>query len=240
MNALVCTGTISRQEIADFSLFSGDSNPIHLDPIVAQKLGFKDIVAQGMLVIIRALQKAVESSRIDLHFPMSIDARFRNPVYPGLIWNAEVDFDEHMLVKVTACHPTKLPLVDIFVTLSKHSTELKELAGRDNCYNTDEGWRSVSPPLEELRFSCGVQDESVDTTIARHLAAISTQAGTVLPGYGSLIGRISLSLLKSQLRCEIPTLDIVENEVRHLGKHVQVFFKSAYGSGHYHSVGGNY
>jgi acyl dehydratase len=55
---------------------SGDNNPIHVDPVFAKNVGFKDVILQGlctMALASRGLPKGLER----------LSVRFAKPVYPG-------------------------------------------------------------------------------------------------------------------------------------------------------------
>lgn len=43
------TGPLTRPMLARYAEASGDLNPLHLDPAFAQKAGFPDVIAHGML-----------------------------------------------------------------------------------------------------------------------------------------------------------------------------------------------
>jgi acyl dehydratase len=58
---------ISRVALARYAEASGDSNPVHLDPQAAQRAGFPDVFAQGMLVMAymgQAVTDAVPPDRL--------------------------------------------------------------------------------------------------------------------------------------------------------------------------------
>lgn len=41
-------GPITREQLIDYAVASGDSNPLHTDTKVAQRLGFEDVIVHGM------------------------------------------------------------------------------------------------------------------------------------------------------------------------------------------------
>merc|ERR1712159_379118 len=72
---------INRKIIKDFSVFSGDSNPIHLDEKKAKNFGFNKPVAHGAILI------AIISKMIGKQIPgpgalwLSQDISWLSPVY---------------------------------------------------------------------------------------------------------------------------------------------------------------
>lgn len=75
--------SLSEDDVRAFSKVSGDTNPIHLDPDEAKKLGFKNIVVPGMLTA------ATLSKIFGVDFPgsgtiwASQQLNFKLPVFPG-------------------------------------------------------------------------------------------------------------------------------------------------------------
>lgn len=71
--------TITREQIKQYAVASGDFNPIHTDPEAAKKAGLPECIAHGMLVMAlgsRALNEWGISSLA------AYDARFLSMTYP--------------------------------------------------------------------------------------------------------------------------------------------------------------
>lgn len=68
------SGPIDREMLARYAQTSGDSNPLHLDPVFARQAGFPDVIVHGMLGM------ALLGRLLTDHFPAerlrSFSARF--------------------------------------------------------------------------------------------------------------------------------------------------------------------
>jgi hypothetical protein len=53
-------GPITREQLKNYALASGDSNPIHLDEEVAKRVGLPGIIAHGMLIAAKIAERAKE------------------------------------------------------------------------------------------------------------------------------------------------------------------------------------
>lgn len=77
---LVIPFTVSARQIEDYGHASGDLNPLHMDPEVAKREGYRDRVAHGLLMM------GICSSRITEALgqkPERLSAKFKDIVYPG-------------------------------------------------------------------------------------------------------------------------------------------------------------
>jgi hypothetical protein len=54
---------VTQQQVLDFARWTGDCNPIHVDPVAAKESAFGGTICHGMLVLIEALPLGI--SRID-------------------------------------------------------------------------------------------------------------------------------------------------------------------------------
>lgn len=71
--------TITGEEIRSYAEVSGDFNPIHTDPIYAEKAGLKGCIAHGMLVMALGSRALNEWKAGEL---TAYDARFQAMTYP--------------------------------------------------------------------------------------------------------------------------------------------------------------
>ena len=68
-------GPIGRDDLQRFAEASGDSNPLHLDPVFAAKAGFEDVIVHGMLGM--ALLGRLLDEQIAPRTLVAFRARFR-------------------------------------------------------------------------------------------------------------------------------------------------------------------
>lgn len=209
---LVQNGQISRGELDAFAEVSGDTNPIHLDETAARRAGFKTVVVQGMLIVQRLLSLIPSALLSAPTERLLIDARFRQPLYPDQRWLARMASDGDLAVTLSELARPSVSLVEI------------RLAPPGRAANSVHKLTTPDASVGE------------NTSLLCNLAAISRFAGTVEPGFGSLIGRARLSLsagATSQRPIDYP-MDVIS--VRRFGHHVQVRFQTPNGSGEYHSI----
>jgi acyl dehydratase len=73
---------ITREQIKDYAIASGDHNPIHLDPDFAKSAGLGDVIAHGMLsmgLMAEALEDAgITSDRLEI-----FETKFKATVQVG-------------------------------------------------------------------------------------------------------------------------------------------------------------
>lgn len=74
--------TITTEEHTWFTAFSGDSNPIHDDPVAARRLLGGRMLAHGAHLLLRALDQAARAGELG-GVPASIRVVFRSGVAPG-------------------------------------------------------------------------------------------------------------------------------------------------------------
>jgi acyl dehydratase len=85
---------VTAAEISSFSMLTGDHNPLHTDDAFAQRSGYRERIAHGLLIV--SITSGLRSLADDwsLNAYLEETRRFRAPVYPG---------DEiHMVSTVTA------------------------------------------------------------------------------------------------------------------------------------------
>lgn len=100
------TRTVTEEDVQSFSVATGDTNPVHLDPVAAAHSVFGRRVAHGMLSA--GLISAVLGTQLPgpgtIYLSQSL--RFRGPVYIGDTVTASVvvtsvDSDRHQCVLAT-------------------------------------------------------------------------------------------------------------------------------------------
>jgi len=79
---------ITREQLREYAVASGDSNPIHLDDKFAQEAGFPSVIAHGMLSM------AFMGDCVNFNFPptqydiKTLSCRFKKVTFPGDIITA--------------------------------------------------------------------------------------------------------------------------------------------------------
>lgn len=75
--------TFTQEDVATFALLSGDDNPVHLDAVAAQRMGFPGTIVHGMLaagLISRLLGTRLPGAGT---IYLRQDLRFLRPILPG-------------------------------------------------------------------------------------------------------------------------------------------------------------
>jgi acyl dehydratase len=82
---LSASRAVTETDLTTFADWSGDRNPIHLDPAAAKAAGFAAPVAHGVLGLALAtgLASRMELTRESLVALVGLTWRFAQPVYPG-------------------------------------------------------------------------------------------------------------------------------------------------------------
>ena len=83
---------------AAYAAVSGDDNPLHQDPAVAQAAGFRACPVHGLSTLGRALARVVHHAAFgDPRGVASVEARFRAPVFEGdaLVLRTWIDGNAH-------------------------------------------------------------------------------------------------------------------------------------------------
>ncbi|MDR7073410.1 MaoC family dehydratase [Fictibacillus barbaricus] len=73
---------IKKEMVEDYAKVSGDYNPIHLDQIAAQKVGFQSPIIHGMLSMGLAAQIVEPLLRVG-YWVKQYETTFRAPVFTG-------------------------------------------------------------------------------------------------------------------------------------------------------------
>ncbi len=82
-DAFDLTKKVQEGQPRDYGEASGDRNPIHTDPELAQAVGFDDVVLQGMCTMAFAHQAVTRWAGSDPGRVRRLRVRFTAPVYPG-------------------------------------------------------------------------------------------------------------------------------------------------------------
>ena len=72
--------SFDRADQRRFAAFSGDSNPIHLDPVASRRTAVGEPIVHGMHLLLRALDHALHRRLLE---PIRVAATFRHPVRLG-------------------------------------------------------------------------------------------------------------------------------------------------------------
>jgi 3-hydroxybutyryl-CoA dehydratase len=93
MNAI--TYQITEEDVEQYAVISGDSNPIHLDKEAAKQQGFMNKIAHGMLTVARVLS-VLSNEILTPHEVLSqYEFTFIAPVYVGDLVTLTIKQAEH-------------------------------------------------------------------------------------------------------------------------------------------------
>ena len=103
---------ISQDRVLDFARWTGDCNPIHVDPVAAKESAFGGNICHGMLVLIESLAHwDPELSKLPRKLE-SLDAQFRSEVRPESISQVHFQKDDSGLTgKVSSGDTLQMELV---------------------------------------------------------------------------------------------------------------------------------
>jgi 3-hydroxybutyryl-CoA dehydratase len=74
---------VTKDDVERYGEASGDKNPIHFDLLAAQKYGFPDRVAHGMLSMGKLWSVLSRNLLSPRAFPLQYDIKFLAPVFVG-------------------------------------------------------------------------------------------------------------------------------------------------------------
>jgi 3-hydroxybutyryl-CoA dehydratase len=86
--------TITQEQIVSFARITGDTNPIHLDPVAATAAEFDGCIAHGVLILGVFSKIFGTILHSDGQIVLGIEARFFSPVRPELPYTAVVTVAE--------------------------------------------------------------------------------------------------------------------------------------------------
>ncbi len=203
---------ISQQEVEQFAGWSGDCNPIHVDPLAARHSAFGGTIVHGALSTIVAVGRW--AGLTDGEAVASLDIEFRHEIRPGqdyLIEQQDVSQSETpgnhtiqttvlagtqslMVVRAELAAPSALPAVTVVPWLSgaRRSPERTSFETRDAVRWTPSDFRAGHSIFGIHRFAEGVT--SVDSMLTacqqRVLGLCSFIVGMRAPGLSSLFTRL--------------------------------------------------
>lgn len=102
---------ISQDQVLDFARWTGDCNPIHVDPVAAKESAFGGNICHGMLVLIESLAHwDPDLSKLPRKLD-SLDVQFRSEVRPESISQVHFQKDDAGLTgKVSSCDTLQMEL----------------------------------------------------------------------------------------------------------------------------------
>jgi acyl dehydratase len=93
---------VTLEQSAEFARLSGDSNPLHVDPILARRTQFGTTVVHGIHLLLGALDRLAASGQADDLELAALTATFNNPVRTGAQVILQVRRDERGRVRIAA------------------------------------------------------------------------------------------------------------------------------------------
>ena len=170
---------------------SGDSNPLHTDPIVARRLPFGRVAVHGMHLALDALDRLAEANTSNR--PQRVRCTFRRSVGIGDELTTRITMESDLEARITIDHDV-WRVADLRVQLAAGPTDPAQHGGRDDVRierpaETD----PVDLPASAIPVATGVLDVAADPVAlaARfpHLiGAIGHLAGAELVSLTRLVG----------------------------------------------------
>jgi acyl dehydratase/NAD(P)-dependent dehydrogenase (short-subunit alcohol dehydrogenase family) len=138
--------TFSMADQLDFAELSGDRNPMHIDPVVARRTIYADVVVHGVHLLLWALDNIAQATNhlrglYQLHTEFKYPVRLKEPVYCEIFELDDVGFKARLQVEgrvVVAVKGTfARPHVDkVQLRQSDHSLECCDLSFDDVTSNS--------------------------------------------------------------------------------------------------------
>jgi FkbH-like protein len=199
----------SREQIHRFGEWSGDRNPLHLNPEFARETHFGRPIAHGVLTVLEGVAAALPDERSG--GVTSLDLEFRSAVEPGDEYDATVAGNGTS--RVVSLHAAGAVALTARVELG---TPGEARAASDGWWaSVPEGTIRVTPAARSIEeFDRGVavtgryahvdsasivSRSCLSTTQVRVLALCSYITGMELPGLRSLFTRITVQLYAASL-----------------------------------------
>jgi len=109
------TKEISYKQQKQFASLSGDFNPIHLNPNIARRELFGNIVVHGMHLILSALETFAFQNKTQKHILIdSLKAKFFSPAFVGKPLKFIIEYDEK-LIKIEIRDIKRSLLAEMFI-----------------------------------------------------------------------------------------------------------------------------
>jgi NAD(P)-dependent dehydrogenase (short-subunit alcohol dehydrogenase family)/acyl dehydratase len=192
---------LSQEHLQRFAEASGDRNPLHVEEAFARRTPYGRCIAHGALVTAAALGSADATALANLR---SVDARFKQPVFPGEDYAVSVVQADARKTRVEVAAAGQVA-VTVTVSAAADASEpqlppaarqeapahaasprrhtLEELAGADASFS--ERYACDLEALSRLAAELGAAD--VPDAILVWLAAASYTVGMLVPGRDALL-----------------------------------------------------
>ena len=194
----------TEDDVARFAEWSGDRNPLHVDPVFARRTYFGEPIAHGMLSAIGALASEYAPSGGSL---ASLDIEFKGAVHPGVSYDVEsATTPGGCQVVVRSADAAVLSIRRNSEATDTHAFDVAWLAS--NAPGTTSGLRLEPAQRRDREFETGltltgmyaarqipgeyVRGDGLGETQARVLALCSYLVGMEIPGLHSLFTRASV------------------------------------------------
>lgn len=192
--------SINQSQILDFSVASGDVNPLHVSDSYARTTPFGGIVAHGVLSFLLAATAIGES----LSHAASLGVRFHFPILPGMPVNVEVREDgQHVrvitirdgsrkLAESRICLGAETPTVNTLGTVpSLPLTQALDQVGEDTRRDLFVGpyWPDIAA-IRKILAEVGTV--VIPEWVVVELCALSFCTGMVFPGKRALLRSVDI------------------------------------------------
>jgi len=216
LSSILAKRTFSLQDQNEFAMFSGDFNPIHIDPIAARRTLMGQCIVHGMHCLIWALESLLLKQGLTVS---SFKIRFLKPVLLNeeitCVWNPENNrmtllADGVTLITITVCLGV-VALFDLQDELSCVQSEIPDAPGFSKCLTHQDRLIEVGAnPKRCLKLFpsfCKVYG----TAMTCDLAAASYVVGMKCPGQHSLFASFTATLRQQTAP---PRYSVVEGDER--------------------------
>jgi len=188
-----------------FARFSGDVNPVHIDPISARRVAAGEPIVHGMHLLLRALESAAPNNTKRVTSSMRITARFLRPV----LLDETIDVEPLEPDRIALTLPGGDTLVDIVVNRAKADAAGDDAVAADRARIrvaraprvrtlADMASASGAVPLPARASATKMFRRAArrfGANVVAALAAVSRVVGMECPGRDSLLSAIDVRIV---------------------------------------------
>ncbi|MCY3006265.1 MAG: SDR family NAD(P)-dependent oxidoreductase [Planctomycetota bacterium] len=199
---------VTQQQVLDFARWTGDCNPIHVDPVAAKESVFGGTICHGMLVLIESLRSRGHDQRDFANPVRCIDVQFRAEVRPDKTyttvfetssdrWIGRVSNDQSLQMDVVASWGMKNNANSFdWMQSAKHSASRSGIDDQPTLWTPDH-FRTGAVSFGLHRFGEHQLSENSSFSLIQEqvLGLCSYVVGMKVPGLASLFTKLSVEFL---------------------------------------------